>query len=54
VSVAGLVVGEPGPPPLAVMPVKDGMEKNTPAQANGALVPMAAPFVKVTVSGLFA
>jgi hypothetical protein len=50
-SVAGVVVGA-ADPPVAVMPVKDGIEKYAPAQASGAEDPMAASSVKVTASGL--
>jgi hypothetical protein len=53
-SVAGLVVAVPVPPPVAVMPVNDGMEKNVLAHARGADSPMEASLVSVTVSGLLA
>jgi hypothetical protein len=52
-SVAGVVVEVPAPP-VAVTPVKDGMEKKVLAQAAGVVVPMLASLVSVTANGLFA
>jgi hypothetical protein len=49
--VAGVVVAT-AEPPLAVMPVKDGIERYALAQAAGAEAPMVASLVKVTVRGL--
>ena len=37
-------------PPVAVTPVKDGIEKKVLAQADAEPVPMAATFVSVTVA----
>src|SRR5580698_10369 len=48
---AGVVV-ETADPPLAVMPVRDGIERYAPAHANGADAPMVASLVSVTASGL--
>ena len=52
-SVAGVVV-EVAAPPVAVTPVRDGMEKYVLAQAAGAVVPMLASLVSVTAKGLLA
>ena len=41
-------------PPVAVTPVKEGMEKYVLAQAEGLVEAMLASFVSVTASGLFA
>lgn len=41
-------------PPVAVTPVKEGMEKYVFAQADGLVEAMLASFVNVTASGLFA
>lgn len=49
---AGDVV-ETADPPVAVMPVSDGMEREAFAQANGAEAPMVASLVRVTANGLF-
>ena len=43
---------ETADPPVAVMPVRDGIEKYASAQANGAEAPMVASLVRVTASGL--
>jgi hypothetical protein len=51
-SVAGVVV-EVAAPPVAVTPVKEGMEKYVLAQAAGVVDPMLASLVSVTASGLF-
>jgi hypothetical protein len=45
-------VVETADPPVAVMPVRDGIEKYASAQANGAEAPMVASLVRVTASGL--
>jgi hypothetical protein len=50
-SVAGVVV-EVAAPPVAVTPVKEGMEKYVLAQAAGVVVPMLASLVSVTAKGL--
>lgn len=52
-SVAGLVV-EVAAPPVAVTPVKDGIEKYVFSQAAGVADSMLASLVKVTTSGSFA
>jgi len=52
-SVAGVVV-EVAAPPVAVTPVKEGMEKYVLAQAAGVVAPMLASFVSVTAKGLLA
>jgi len=49
--VAGVVV-ETADPPVAVMPVKEGIERKALAQASGADGPMVASLLKVTASGL--
>jgi hypothetical protein len=51
--VAGVVV-DVAAPPVAVTPMKDGMEKYVPAQAEGVVVPMLASLVSVTAKGLLA
>ena len=53
-SLAGLVVGVPVPPPVAVIPVNAGMEKYVLAQASGADELMKASSLNVTTSGLLA
>ena len=50
---AGLVV-EVAAPPVAVTPVRDGMEKKVLAHAAGEVVAMRASLVRVTTSGLLA
>jgi hypothetical protein len=52
-SEVGVVVEEAAPP-VAVTPVRDGMEKKVAAQTAGEVVPMVASFVNVTTSGLLA
>jgi hypothetical protein len=52
--VVGLVVAVPVPPPVAVMPINAGMEKNVLAHASGAAEVMSASSLSVTVSGLLA
>jgi hypothetical protein len=52
-SMAGVVV-EVAAPPVAVTPVKEGMEKYVLAQAAGVVVPMLASLVSVTAKGLLA
>jgi hypothetical protein len=51
--VAGLVV-DVAAPPVAVMPVNEGMEKKVLAQAAGDVDVMRASLVRVTTSGLLA
>jgi hypothetical protein len=51
-SVAGLIVAVAAPP-VAVIPVSDGIEKYVASQAAGAALAMLASFVSVTVNGLF-
>jgi len=51
--VAGLVV-DVAAPPVAVMPVSEGMEKNVLAHAAGDVADMRASLVSVTTSGLLA
>ena len=41
-------------PPVAVTPVREGIEKYVFAQADGLVEAMLASFVSVTASGLFA
>ncbi len=41
-------------PPVAVMPVSEGMEKNVLAQADGEVADISASLVSVTTSGLLA
>src|SRR6185437_7800139 len=53
-SVAGLVVTGAVPPPVAVTPVSEGMEKKVSAHANGADELMNASSLSVTTSGLSA
>jgi hypothetical protein len=50
-SVAGLVVAVAAPP-LAVTPVRAGIEKKVFSHADGAAAVMLASLVSVTVSGL--
>lgn len=49
---AGDVV-ETADPPVAVMPAKEGIDREAFAHANGADAPMVASLVRVTASGLF-
>jgi len=51
--VAGLLV-EVAAPPVAVIPVNEGIEKNVFSHAAGAVRPMLATLVSVTTSGLLA
>jgi hypothetical protein len=53
-SVEGLVVAVPVAPPVAVIPVNGGMEKDVLAHANGADEPITAASLSVTTSGLLA
>jgi len=52
-SVAGLVVGVAAAP-VAITPIRDGIEKYVLTQAAGTAAVMLASFVKVTVKGLLA
>ena len=48
---AGVVV-ETADPPVAVMPVKEGIERYALGQASGVEAPMVASLLRVTASGL--
>ena len=45
---------EAAAPPVAVIPVNEGIEKKMAAQANGAVAAMLASLVRVTARGLLA
>ena len=49
---AGVVV-ETADPPVAVIPMRGGIERYVFAQANGEEFPMVASSVRITASGLF-